>query len=62
MTGMPRPGRPAVNEEVVQNVNALVLANQNITIRKLANNVGLAHSTMLHILKKQLLMRKITSK
>jgi hypothetical protein len=59
---MPRPGRPAVNEEDVQNVNALVLADRKITIRELTNNVGLAHSTMLHILKIQLQMRKIVSK
>jgi hypothetical protein len=44
-----------------QNVNALVLADRNITIRELANNVGLTHSTVLRILKKQLQMQKITS-
>jgi hypothetical protein len=59
---MPQPGGPAVSEEDVQNMNALVLAGQNITICELANNVGLAHSTVLHILKKQLQMRKIASK
>ena len=59
---MPRPGSPAVSEENVQNVNALVLADRSITIRELVNNVGLSHSTVLHILKKQMHMRKITSK
>ena len=52
VTGMPQAGRPAVSEEDVQ----------NITIRELVNNVGLAHSTVLQILKKQLQMRKIDSK
>ena len=40
MKDMPLPGCPAVSEEDVQNVNALVLADQNITIHELANNVG----------------------
>ena len=51
---MPRPVRPVVSEEDVQNVIALVRADRNITIRELVNNVGLAHSTVLHILKKLL--------
>jgi hypothetical protein len=59
---MPQPGHLAVSEEDVQNMNALVLADRNITIHELTNNVGLAHSTVLHILKKHLQMRKITSK
>jgi hypothetical protein len=62
VTDMPRPGRPAVCEEDVQNLNTLVLLDQNITVHELGNNVGLAHSTVLHILKKQLQMQKISSK
>ena len=44
--------RPTVSEDDVQNVNALVLADQNITMHELANDEGLAHLTVLHILKK----------
>ena len=62
VTDMPRPGRPAVSVDDVHNVNALVLADRNVTIRELANDVGLAHSTVLYILKKRLKMRKIASK
>ena len=38
VSDMQRPGRPAVSEEDAQNVNALMIADRNITIRKLANN------------------------
>ena len=62
MTDMTRPGLPAVTEEDVQNLNTLVLVDQNIIVRVLANNIGLVHSTVLHILKKQLQMWKIVSK
>ena len=52
---MPRPGHPAARE-VVQTVNALMLADRN------ANDAGLAPSTVLNILKKRLGMRKIASR
>ena len=51
VTDMPWPGCPAVSEEDMQNVNKLVLADWNITTHEFANNVELAHSTVLHILK-----------
>ena len=41
VTDMPRPGHPAVREDDVQTVNALVLADQHITIRELANDAEL---------------------
>ena len=47
MTDMPRPGCPTVSEKDVQNVNALVFADRSITIRELADNVGLAHFDIL---------------
>ena len=59
---MLRPGHPAVREDDVQTVNALVLVDRNATIRELANDAGLAPSTVLNILKKRLGMRKITSR
>ena len=46
----------------MQTVNTLVLADQNATINELANNAGLAPSTVLNILKKWLGMQKIASK
>ena len=58
---MPWPG-PVVREEDVQNMNVLVLADWNATICELANDAGLAPSTVLNILKKRLGMRKITSR
>lgn len=62
VTDMPRSGHPTVSEENVQNVNALVLADRNSTIRQLANDTRLAPSTVLKILKKHLQMRKIASR
>ena len=58
---MLRPSHPAVKEDV-QTVNVLVLADQNVMIRELTNDAGLAPSTVLNILKKWLGMRKITSR
>ena len=43
-----RPGHPAVREEDVQTANALVLADRNAMIRELANDTGLATSTVLN--------------
>ena len=34
MTDMTRPGLPAVSEDDVQNVKALVLVDRNMTIRE----------------------------
>ncbi|PSN57987.1 hypothetical protein C0J52_08116 [Blattella germanica] len=62
VTDMPRSGHTTVSEENVQNVNALVLADRNSTIRQLANDTRLAPSTVLKILKKHLQMRSIFSK
>ena len=59
---MPRPGHPAVWEEDVQSMNALVLAYRNATVRELANDAGLVSSTVLNILKKRLGMWKIASR
>ena len=59
---LPRPGHPAVREEDVQTVNTLVLADQNVMIRELANDAGLAPLTVLNILKKLLGMQKIISR
>jgi hypothetical protein len=59
---MPWPGHPAVSDVDMQNVNTLVLAVWNITIREVAKNVGLDHLTVLHILKKELQMQKIITK
>ena len=56
MTDMPRPGHPAVREEDVQNVNTLMLADQNATIRELANDAGQAPSTVFNFLKKRIKM------
>ncbi|PSN43849.1 hypothetical protein C0J52_11883 [Blattella germanica] len=61
VTDMPRSGHPTVSEENVQNVNALVLADRNSTIRQLANDTRLAPSTVLKILKKHLQMPFIAS-
>ena len=59
---MPRPGHPALRENDVQTMNALVLVEWNATIHELVNDAGLMPSTVLIILKKQLGMRKITSR
>ena len=59
---MTRPGHPAVIEEDVQAMNALVLVDWNAMIRELANDAGLVPSTVLNILKKQLGMWKIASR
>ena len=61
VTDMPRPGHPAVREDV-QTVNASVLADHNATIRELVNDAGLVSSTVLNILKKQLGIWKIASR
>ena len=59
---MRRSGHPPVSDENVQLVSALVEVDRNITIRQLEQDTGLAHSTVIHILKDLLKMRKIASK
>lgn len=56
---MHRAGRPSVSEEVV---HALVGSDRRQTIRELAHDNGLAHTTVLHILKERLHMRKTASR
>ena len=59
---MPQSGHPPVNDENVQLVSALVEVDRNVTICQLEQDTGLAHSTVLHILKDLLKMRKIAFK
>ena len=59
---MPRSGHPPVSDENVQLVSALVEVDRNVTIRQLEQDTALAHSTVFHILKDLLKMRKIASK
>ena len=55
-----RPGRPSASEEVYA-LTALLDSDRSHTIRELARETGLAHTTVLHILKERLGMRKIAS-
>ena len=57
-----RPGRPSVSEEEVYALTALLDSDRRHTIRELARETGLAHTTVLHILKERLGMRKIASR
>ena len=57
---MRRPGRPSVSEEVYA-LAALLDSDRRHTIRDLARETGLAHTTVLHILKERLGMRKTAS-
>ena len=59
---MLRSGHPPVSDEDVQTVSALVEADRNVTIRELAQDIGLALATLHRILKDRLKMRKIASK
>ena len=59
---MPRSGHPPVSDENVQLVSALVEVDRYVTIHQLEQDTGLVHSTVLHILKDLLKMRKIASK
>ncbi|PNF17197.1 hypothetical protein B7P43_G06593 [Cryptotermes secundus] len=58
---MSRPGRPSVSEEVYA-LSALLASDRRHTIRELARETGLAHMTVLHILKERLSIRKIASR
>ncbi|PNF42584.1 hypothetical protein B7P43_G04699, partial [Cryptotermes secundus] len=59
---MRRPGRPSVSEEEVYALSALLESDRRHTIRELARETGLAHTTMLQILKERLGIRKIASR
>ena len=62
VSDMPRSGHPPVSDNDIHAVSTLVETGRNFTIRKLAQETGLAPSTVLHILKDRLGMRKIASK
>ncbi|PNF42072.1 hypothetical protein B7P43_G10984, partial [Cryptotermes secundus] len=59
---MRRPGRPSVSEKEVHALSALLESDRRHTILELARETGLAHTTVLHILKERLGMRKIASR
>ena len=59
---MRRPGRPSVSEGEVYALTALLDSDRRHTIHELARETGLAHTTVLHILKERLGMRKIASR
>ncbi|PNF41892.1 hypothetical protein B7P43_G15542 [Cryptotermes secundus] len=59
---MRRQGRPSISEEEMYALSALVESDRRHTIRELARETGLAHTTVLHILKERLGMRKIASR
>ncbi|PNF37863.1 hypothetical protein B7P43_G07421 [Cryptotermes secundus] len=57
-----RPGCPSVSEEEVYALSALLESDRRHTVRELAREAGLAYTTVLHILKERLGMRKIASR
>ncbi|PNF13893.1 hypothetical protein B7P43_G10664 [Cryptotermes secundus] len=59
---MRRAGHPSVSEEEVYALSALLESDRRHTIRELARETGFAHTTVLHILKEHLGMRKIASR
>ena len=59
---MCRPGHPSVSEKEVYALTALLDIDRRHTIRELARETGLAHTTVLHILKEHLGMRKTASR
>ncbi|GBO39828.1 hypothetical protein AVEN_207980-1 [Araneus ventricosus] len=56
------PGRPSFSEEEVYAIDALLDSDRRHTIFELARETGLMHTTVLHILKECLGMRKIVSR
>ncbi|GBL87724.1 hypothetical protein AVEN_81339-1 [Araneus ventricosus] len=62
VTDMRRPGRHSVSEEEVYAFSALLDSDRRHTIRELARETGLAHTTVLQILISRLGMRKIASR
>jgi len=61
-TDQPWPGRPCATEAQVSSVATLLQTDRWWTIRELACETRLSRTTVLHILKKCLHMRKITSR
>ena len=61
MADMLHPGRPIVSEEVCA-LTTLLDSDGRHTIRELVRELGLAHTTVLHVLKERLCMRKIASR
>ncbi|GFU16268.1 HTH_48 domain-containing protein [Trichonephila clavipes] len=59
---MYRPGFSNVSEGEVHAVAALMGSDRRLTIRELTRLTGFAHTTVLHILKKRLGMRKTASR
>jgi hypothetical protein len=55
------PGRPNVDEEEVYNLFVLLEMNRRHLISELARETGLAHTTVLHILKEHVGMTTISS-
>ena len=62
MSNMPLSSHPPISDKDVHTVSALVEMDQIFMIHELAWKTGLAPSTVLHILKDCLRMKKITSK
>jgi len=60
-TDQPRPGRPSATENQVSSVATLLETDRRWTIRELDCETRLSHTTVLHILKECLHMRKIAS-
>jgi len=60
-TDQPWPGRPSTTEAQVSSVATLLETDRWWTIREFACETGLTHTTILHILKESLHMRKISS-
>jgi len=61
-TDQPRAGRPSATEAQVSSMAKLLETDRWWTIRELACETGLSHTTVLHILKERLHMRKIASR
>ncbi|GBM48902.1 hypothetical protein AVEN_91868-1 [Araneus ventricosus] len=57
-----RPDRPSASEDEAYALAALPDSDRRHTFRELARETGLAHTTVLHILKERLCMRKIASR
>ena len=59
---MHQPSRSSISEAEVNAVAALAYSDRRQTICELARLTGFAHTTVLHILKERLGMRKIASR
>jgi len=60
----PRPGRPSTyhTKEAVAHVREIIRADRRLTIREVAEEVGIAFSTCQKILTEDLRMRRVTAK